>query len=120
MIETFIVNLLAVVVVLGVMIIVHESGHFVAAKYFGVRVESFAIGFGKRLFGIQYGETDHRVNALPLGGYVKMAGETGSDTLTGEPWEFQSKPRWQRFIIALMGPASNFLLAVVLLTGLFM
>lgn len=120
MFETAISNLLAFVVVVGVMIIFHELGHFLAAKFFGVRVEAFAIGFGKRLFGIVYGETDYRVNALPIGGYVKMAGETVADELAGEPWEFQSKPRWQRFIIALMGPAFNFLLAVMLLTGLFM
>jgi regulator of sigma E protease len=120
MFETFISNLLAFVVVVGVMIIFHELGHFLAAKFFGVRVEAFALGFGNRLFGVKYGDTDYRVNALPLGGYVKMSGETVSDSLTGEPWEFQSKPRWQRFIIALMGPAFNFLLAVVLLTGLFM
>src|SRR5690242_12837701 len=120
MFETFISNLLAFVVVVGVMIIFHELGHFLAAKYFGVRVDAFALGFGNRLFGIKYGDTDYRVNALPLGGYVKMAGETVSDELTGDPGEFQSKPRWQRFIIALMGPAFNFLLAVMLLTGLFM
>jgi regulator of sigma E protease len=120
MLESIVVNILAVTVVLGVMIVFHELGHFLAAKLFAVRVEQFAIGFGKRLFGVQYGDTDYRINLLPLGGYVKMAGEAVSDTLTGEPWEFQSKPRWQRFIIALAGPLFNFVLAVALLTGLFM
>src|SRR6266850_1506975 len=112
MLESFVINILAVTVVLGVMIIFHELGHFLAAKAFGVRVEQFSLGFGKRLFGVVYGETDYRVNLLPLGGYVKMSGEAISDSLTGEPWEFQSKPRWQRFIIALMGPLFNFILAI--------
>jgi len=120
MLESIVVNILAVIVVLGVMIIFHELGHFLAAKAFGVRVEQFSLGFGKRLFGVQYGETDYRVNLLPLGGYVKMAGEAVSDSLTGDPGEFQSKPRWQRFIIALMGPLFNFILAISLLTGLYM
>ena len=74
MMENFFIDLAAVAVVLGIMIIVHEFGHFAAAKLFDVRVEQFAIGFGKRLFGIKHGETDYRVNALPFGGYVKMAG----------------------------------------------
>jgi regulator of sigma E protease len=118
--ENFFVNLAAVAVVLGVMIVVHEFGHFAAAKLFDVRVEQFAIGFGKRLFGIKYGETDYRVNALPFGGYVKMAGENPLETHTGDPREFPSKPRWQRFIIAFAGPFANIVLAVGLLTGVFM
>jgi regulator of sigma E protease len=120
MLYVIITNLLAVVVVLGVMILIHELGHFLAAKYFGVRVETFSFGFGKRLFGFKKGDTDYRVSLLPFGGYVKMAGETTADEVTGNADEFQSKPRWQRFIIAMMGPAMNIILAVVLLTGLFM
>jgi regulator of sigma E protease len=115
-----ITNLLAVVVVLGVMILIHELGHFLAAKYFGIRVEVFSLGFGKRLWGFQKGETDYRVSLLPLGGYVKMAGENPDETPTGNLDEFQAKPRWQRFIVAVMGPAMNIVLAIVLLTGLFM
>ena len=118
--ENFFVDLAAVAVVLGVMIIVHEFGHFAAAKLFDVRVEQFAIGFGKRLFGIKHGETDYRVNALPFGGYVKMAGENPLEAHTGDPREFPSKPRWQRFIIAFAGPFANIVLAVGLLTGVFM
>lgn len=113
-------NLVAAVVVLGIMILVHELGHFLAAKGFGVRIEVFSIGFGRRLFGRQYGETDYRISVLPLGGYVKMAGENPADAVTGDPREFLSKPRWQRFVIAVMGPAMNVVLAVVLLTGLYM
>ncbi len=118
--ENFFVDLAAVAVVLGVMIIVHEFGHFAAAKLFDVRVEQFAIGFGKRLFGFKHGETDYRVNALPFGGYVKMSGENPLEAHTGDPREFPSKPRWQRFFIAFAGPFANVVLAVGLLTGVFM
>ncbi len=110
----------AVIVVLGVMVLVHELGHFMAAKWFRVRVDVFSIGFGKRLWGVKRGDTDYRISALPLGGYVKMAGENPGEPLTGDPREFLARPRWQRFIIALMGPAMNILLAIVLLTGLYM
>ena len=118
--ENFFVSLAAVAVVLGIMIIVHEFGHFAAAKLFGVRVEQFAIGFGKRLVGIKRGDTDYRINALPFGGYVKMAGENPMEAHTGDPGEFTSHPRWQRLIIAFAGPFANVLLAVGLLTGVFM
>ena len=118
--ENFFIDLAAVAVVLGIMIVVHEFGHFAAAKLCDVRVEQFAIGFGKRLFGIKHGETDYRVNALPFGGYVKMAGENPLEAHTGDPREFPSKPRWQRFIIAFAGPFANIVLAIGLLTGVFM
>jgi regulator of sigma E protease len=108
------------VVVLGIMILVHEFGHYAAAKWFGVRVDVFSIGFGKRLTGFRRGGTDYRISALPLGGYVKMAGENPLESRSGAPDEFMSHPRWQRFVIAVAGPAMNILLAVVLLTGVFM
>lgn len=107
-------------IVLGFMILIHEFGHYAAAKYFGVRVEVFSIGFGKRLFGFTRGETDYRISAIPLGGYVKMSGENPMDDRTGDPGEFLSHPRWQRFIVALAGPAMNIMLAVALLTGVYM
>ena len=110
----------AVALVLGVLILIHELGHFIAAKLFGVRVEVFSIGFGKRLFGWRRGDTDYRVAVLPLGGYVKMAGENPMDARTGDPGEFLSHPRWQRFFIAIAGPAMNIGLAIALLTGVFM
>ena len=110
----------SVALVLGILILIHELGHFIAAKYFGVRVEVFSIGFGKRLLGWRKGDTDYRISALPLGGYVKMSGENPMETRTGDPGEFLSHPRWQRFVIAIAGPAMNILLAIALLTGVFM
>ena len=110
----------AVALVLGILILIHELGHFIAAKYFGVRVEVFSIGFGKRLIGWRKGDTDYRISALPLGGYVKMAGENPMEARTGDAGEFLSHPRWQRFIIAIAGPAMNIGLAIALLTGVFM
>ena len=107
-------------VVLGIMILVHEFGHYAAAKLCGVRVDVFSVGFGKRLVGFRRGDTDYRISALPLGGYVKMAGENPLESRTGAPDEFMSHPRWQRFIIAIAGPAMNILLAIGLLTGVYM
>jgi regulator of sigma E protease len=116
----FLTAVLAVGVILGFMILIHEFGHFAVAKLLGVRVEQFAIGFGKRLFGFRKGETDYRINALPLGGYVKMSGENPMDERSGDPAEFMSHPRWHRFLIAIAGPAMNILFAVGLLTCVYM
>ncbi len=107
-------------IVLGVMILVHEWGHYAAAKYFKVRVEVFSIGFGKRLFGYRKAETDYRISAIPLGGYVKMSGENPMDDRTDDPGEFLNHPRWQRFVIAIAGPFMNVVLAVGLLTIVYM
>lgn len=133
-------------IVLGIMVLIHELGHFIAAKAFGVRVEVFSIGFGTRLFGFRYGETDYRICLLPLGGYVKMAGELGGDGTMPlrsteqtqsadpspytqaeaeaprvlDPGDLNGKPRWQRIVIALAGPIANFILAFGLMTGLYM
>ncbi|MGA9984679.1 MAG: RIP metalloprotease RseP [Acidobacteriaceae bacterium] len=106
--------------VLGVMVLVHEFGHFAVAKLCGVRVEVFSLGFGTRLFGVKWGDTDYRVSALPLGGYVKMSGEAPGSETTGDPGEFSAHPRWQRVLIALAGPVANFILAFVLMAGLYM
>src|SRR5579872_4666469 len=116
----FLIYLLSVALVLGVLVFVHELGHYAAAKLFGVRVEAFSLGFGKRLVGFQRGGTDYRVSLLPIGGYVKMAGENPMESRTGDPGEFMSHPRWQRFIIAIAGPAMNIFLAIVILTGVYM
>jgi regulator of sigma E protease len=113
-------GIIAVAIGLGVMVLVHEWGHFVIARLFGVRVEVFSIGFGTRLFGIKRGPTDYRLSALPLGGYVRMAGDNPAEERRGDPDEFLSKPRWQRVLIALAGPTTNFLMAVVLTAALFM
>src|SRR5713101_5986918 len=138
--------LFGVVLVLGVMILVHECGHFIAARIFGVRVDVFSIGFGPRLFGWKRGATDYRVSALPLGGYVRMAGQDPSDIdsahstaipgkgkdektyapypqlqalVKGAPDELMSKPRWQRAIISFAGPFVNLIFPILLLTVYF-
>jgi regulator of sigma E protease len=116
----FFISIAAVAVVLGFMILIHEFGHYAVAKLLGVRVEQFAIGFGKRLVGFRKGDTDYRINALPLGGYVKMSGENPMDERTGDPAEFMSHSRWHRFLIAIAGPTMNILLAVFLLTAVYM
>ena len=131
-----VISILCTLVVLGIMVLVHEFGHFAMAKLFRVHVEVFSIGFGKRLFGFRRGDTDYRLSLLPLGGYVKMQGELGGDgtvsmegaalggTGTGDlprdSGDLNAKPRWQRVLIALAGPVSNFILALVLMTGLYM
>jgi regulator of sigma E protease len=113
-------NLVAFVIVLGVLIFAHEAGHFVMAKLFRVRVLVFSFGFGKRLFGFRKGDTDYRVSLIPLGGYVRMAGDTPEENQAGDPGEFLSKPKWQRFLILLAGPAVNLIIAVVFVAVLSM
>src|SRR5688572_9676414 len=120
MISNITSDIVVALVVLGVIIVIHELGHFLVAKFFNIKVETFSVGFGPRLVGFRRGETDYRISAFPLGGYVKMAGENPTDTVTGAPNEFLSKPKWQRFLVAAAGPAMNVILAVVLLTGLYM
>ncbi len=116
---------IGLVLVLGIMILVHEWGHFVVARLFGVRVDVFSIGFGPRLFGWKRGATDYRVSALPVGGYVRMAGQdlsdvdSGNQAPTGGPDELMSKPRWQRALISFAGPAVNLIFPVLLLTGFY-
>src|SRR5215469_331583 len=107
-------------IVLGIMVLVHEFGHFAVAKLCGIRVEVFSIGFGKRLFGYRKGDTDYRISVLPLGGYVKMAGDNPGEAPTGDPGEFNAHPRWQRILVALAGPVANFILALGLMTGVSM
>src|SRR5246500_3492569 len=116
----FLTSLIAVVAVLGFMILIHEFGHYAVAKWLGVRVEQFAIGFGKRLIGFRKGETDYRINAIPLGGYVKMSGENPMDQRTDDPREFMNHSRWHRFLIAIAGPAMNILFAIFLLTCVYL
>jgi regulator of sigma E protease len=111
---------LYIIPVLGFMILIHEFGHYAVAKWLGVRVEQFAIGFGKRLVGFRRGETDYRINAIPLGGYVKMSGENPMDERSDDPREFMNHSRWHRFLIAIAGPTMNILLAIVLLTTVYM
>src|SRR5580658_5532350 len=113
-------TIIQLAIVLGIMVLVHEFGHFAVAKLCGIRVEVFSIGFGKRLFGYKRGDTDYRLSILPLGGYVKMAGDTPGEAPSGDPGEFNSHPRWQRVCVALAGPFANFILAFGLMTGVSM
>jgi regulator of sigma E protease len=114
------------------MVVVHEFGHFAIAKLCGVRVEAFSVGFGPRLVGVTYGDTDYKICLLPLGGYVKMTGENPEQNLetsdgpavdlTDDPGALTNHPRWQRILIGLAGPVANFILAFVLMLiyfGLF-
>lgn len=110
-------NLVAFVIVLGVLIFAHEAGHFFFAKLFRVRVLVFSFGFGKRLFGFRTQETDYRVSLIPLGGYVRMAGDIPEEGSDHAPDEFLSRPKWQRFLILSAGPGVNVALAVLLLAG---
>jgi regulator of sigma E protease len=118
-------TIIGMVLALGVIILVHEWGHFIAARFFSVRVDVFSIGFGPRLFGVKRGDTDWRVSAFPLGGYVRMAGQditeidSGEAKPTGAPDELMSKKRWQRAIISFAGPAVNLIFPIVLLAGYY-
>src|SRR5258708_899886 len=128
----FLVSAVAFIVLVGLMVVVHELGHFIVAKLCGVRVEAFSFGFGPRLFGFKYGDTDYKVCLLPLGGFVKMTGENPGDQVTlpdtpennqgpgpeglvGDPGSFMAHPRWQRMLIGVAGPLFNFVLAFILM-----
>ena len=108
-------TLFAFLFVLGVLVFVHELGHFLAARRLGVRVLTFSLGFGPKILKVQRGDTEYCVSIVPLGGYVKMAGETPDEPRTGQPDEFMSKTKWERFQILIMGPVMNIVLAVVVM-----
>jgi regulator of sigma E protease len=108
-------TLLAFLFVLGVLIFVHELGHFLAARRVGVRVLTFSLGFGPKILKYTKGDTEYCISIIPLGGYVKMAGENPEDPRSGQDDEFLSKSKWQRFQILIMGPVMNLVLAVVVL-----
>ena len=108
------ITLLAFAFVLGVLVFVHELGHFLAAKRIGIRVLKFQLGFNPTILSVRRGDTEYSIGALPLGGYVKMAGESAEDARTGRPDEFLSKSRWERFQVLIMGPTMNIALAVLL------
>jgi regulator of sigma E protease len=113
-------NIVWLLVLIGVMILIHELGHFWAARYFDVSVEVFSIGFGPRLFGFHRGDTDYRFSAILFGGYVKFRGDQPGEDGAEDPNGLLAKPRWQRLIVSFAGPFMNIILAVGLLTGLFM
>jgi len=103
------------VFVLGILVFVHELGHFIMARRVGVRVLAFSLGFGPKLFSFRRGDTEYRISVIPLGGYVKMAGENPKDVRTGASDEFLSKSKWQRFQVLVMGPVMNIALALVVM-----
>ena len=117
---SFLLNIWWLLVLIGVMILIHELGHFWAARAFDVKVEVFSFGFGPRLFGFRRGETDYRFSAVLFGGYVKMAGELPGEPESDDPRCVNRKPRWQRLIITAAGPLMNVVLAIAVLTGLYM
>src|SRR5215210_1708153 len=124
----YLVYALAFILILGAAVVIHEFGHFLVAKLFKIRVETFSVGFGPRLFGRRFGHTDYRVSAIPLGGYVKLGGDESNAPLEGEgatdipPEEmFNLRPRWQRVLVALAGPVMNVITALAIpFAGAFM
>src|SRR6266571_5012698 len=121
LLQSGIIGILAFIFILGAAVILHEFGHFIIAKLFKIRVETFSVGFGPRLFGRKYGTTDYRVSAIPLGGYVKLGGDESNAPIEGEgapdipPHErFDLRPRWQRISVAFAGPVMNILTALTI------
>lgn len=119
MIVNFLQTVLAFVLVLAPLVFIHELGHFLAAKSFGVGVPVFSLGFGPRVFGFRRRETDYRISLIPLGGYVRMTGDESDEHRTGAANEFLARPRWQRFVVYVAGALFNVLLAFVALWVLF-
>jgi regulator of sigma E protease len=114
-------TVLATVIVLGILIFVHELGHFLLAKLFGVRVDAFSLGFPPKLLHKKIGDTDYRLSVVPLGGYVKLLGENPTDEIPPElePYSFTHHPLWHRFLIVLAGPAFNLFFAALALFLVF-
>lgn len=115
----FLRDIIAGVFVLSILVLLHELGHFIAAKLCRVRVDVFSIGFPPKIWGVKYGDTDYRLSALLFGGYVKMAGENPVEERSGAPYEFLSKTRWQRFFIAIAGPLANILVTFAIFWGIY-
>jgi len=113
--------ILSTVIVLGILIFVHELGHFLVAKHSGVTVLRFSLGFGPKIFSVTRGETEYRLSMIPLGGYVKMLGEDSEEELPEDQraGSFAEQPVSKRLAIVLAGPLSNFILAIIIFTLLF-
>ena len=116
---SWITGIFAFIFILGAAVVLHEFGHFIVAKLFKIRVETFSVGFGPRLFGKKWGPTDYRVSAIPLGGYVKLGGDESNAPIEGESApdipdheRFDLRPRWQRILVALAGPVMNVITAL--------
>ena len=116
---TFLSNVLAFLVVIGVIVFVHELGHFLAARLFRIRVRVFSIGIGSRIWGFRRGDTEYRLAMIPLGGYVAFSGIDAANP-TGDAGDFIAKPRWQRIVVLLAGPAANVVLSIVLIAAVLM
>ena len=114
-----VITILSTIFVLGVLIFIHELGHFLVAKRVGIKVERFSLGFPPNIFNKTVGDTTYTIGAIPLGGYVKMAGENPDDAVKGDPNEFMSKSPMQRAAVILAGPFMNYLLAIAILIGVF-
>ncbi|MDO9578224.1 MAG: RIP metalloprotease RseP [Candidatus Cloacimonadales bacterium] len=112
-------NIIGAIIALGILVTVHEAGHFLAARWFGVEIEKFSIGFGKKLFSFKKGKTEYRISLIPLGGYVKMKGENPDEEIVDPEHSFRGKTWWQRAIIAFAGPFANFVLALLLFIASF-
>ena len=115
------IYILSFIFILGSAVILHEFGHFIVAKLFKIRVETFSVGFGPRLFGKKWGQTDYRLSAIPLGGYVKLGGDEANSPIEGagasdipEREMFNLRPRWQRILVALAGPVMNIITALAI------
>ncbi len=114
-------TVISTIFVLGILIFVHELGHFLVAKRVGIRVEKFSLGFPPKLIGFRYGETEYCISIIPLGGYVKMAGENPDESeVTGAPYEFMSKPPSRRAMVIVAGPLMNYVAAFLIYFILFM
>src|SRR5256885_3827540 len=118
---SYLLYLLGFIFILGSAVVLHEFGHFIVAKLFKIRVETFSFGFGPRLFGKKWGHTDYRVSAVPLGGYVKLGGDESNAPIEGESAvdipaneRFDLRPRWQRILVAVAGPVMNVLTALAI------
>ncbi len=113
-------TILSFVFVLGILIFIHELGHFLVAKKVGIRVDSFSLGFPPHVFKYKRGETTYCIGIIPLGGYVKMAGENPDEESTGDPGEFMSKSVGRRAAVIVAGPLANYLLAIALVSGIYL
>ena len=118
---SYLITPLAFIFILGAAVVLHEFGHFIVAKLFKIRVETFSVGFGPRLFGRKWGQTDYRVSAIPLGGYVKLGGDESNAPIEGggapdipDHERFDLRPRWQRILVALAGPVMNVITALTI------
>jgi regulator of sigma E protease len=115
------VTFLSAIILLGLIIFVHELGHFLSAKLMGVRVLKFSLGFGPKLIGKKYGDTEYLISSIPFGGYVKMLGESSGEELQEEEkvFAFNYQPVWKRFIIVFLGPLFNLVFAVIIFVFVF-